>query len=307
MSEPRKATDILLELEAKVDSLVKSFQSLDLNIKIQSNKLNDILAALKQQAAPANKITVEAVDTRKKPSTQEDVSSDEELLGNPLQHFQPTDPERQIPIYAGHRLPITDKPDGFRRSSRPETFDPNHVSPELEEFQAYQATTETATPPRPGTPPVRPQQPTPTKPKPEQTSPQFPIQIPNVQDPVRAHTTQALPKPPPAKPATTKPIPEAPTQDTRTIPTQQRIVDKNGKSVFLANVEITDMDNVQPMRKTRTTGTGKWQASLPVGSYRVRIVKQDGTGEDRVEMEAIQDVQVTGQNSPLELPMLIIK
>ena len=39
-NEPRKATDVLLELEAKINLLLDIVRSQDLNIKVLSNKLN---------------------------------------------------------------------------------------------------------------------------------------------------------------------------------------------------------------------------------------------------------------------------
>jgi len=48
--EPRKATDIILNLESKVDILLSIVRSQDLNIKILSNKLNSIIEKLEQEA-----------------------------------------------------------------------------------------------------------------------------------------------------------------------------------------------------------------------------------------------------------------
>ena len=89
------------------------------------------------------------------------------------------------------------------------------------------------------------------------------------------------------------------------IPVVQRILNKDGKSVFLADVEITDLASSQSVYKGRTNGTGKWMASLGVGAYRVVIRKKESAQQAR--MEAIQDVQVDGSRSPLELQTLIIK
>jgi hypothetical protein len=89
------------------------------------------------------------------------------------------------------------------------------------------------------------------------------------------------------------------------IPVMQRCVDKNGKSLFLAPVEIVDLSTGQPVFKTRTNGTGKWMASLGIGAYRVTITKQASMNKEK--LEAVQDIQVDGAQSPLELPMMIIK
>ena len=89
------------------------------------------------------------------------------------------------------------------------------------------------------------------------------------------------------------------------IPVSQRCVDKNGKSIFLANVEIIDMATSQTIFKTRTNATGKWFASLGIGAYRVTIRKMESVTKEKIE--AVQDIQVDGSKSKLELPMLIIK
>jgi hypothetical protein len=45
MAEPRKATDVLLALEAKVETLSKQMYSLDFNMKVLINKINSISAS----------------------------------------------------------------------------------------------------------------------------------------------------------------------------------------------------------------------------------------------------------------------
>ena len=93
MDEPRKASEIILSLESKVEQLIKLHQALDFNVKLISNKLNDIIAAVnnaKPVSAPS--FTVEAPKT--------------------------------IAITKENQLPIENAPIGFRRTSRPETFTP---------------------------------------------------------------------------------------------------------------------------------------------------------------------------------------
>lgn len=60
----RKATDVLISLEAKIDLLLNYYRSQDLNIKILSNKLN-LLSEQLAKSPPANdapKIKIEAAD-----------------------------------------------------------------------------------------------------------------------------------------------------------------------------------------------------------------------------------------------------
>jgi hypothetical protein len=267
VSEQRKASEILLELENKLDKLIGLIETQNFNSRILSNKLNELMTLLGNQSISAGKITMEAVNTAPK------------NLATPLQNFQPTDTERQIPIFAEAKLPETNSPQGFRRTSRPETFSGEEMTldqpkePETMKFPVQI--------PKGGPPPGR------------SASPEVTAPMPTVK--------QALPSQKP----TNKPDKSVLVQNA--IPVHQRILDKNGKSIFLADVEIMDLSNGQPIHKTRTNGTGKWMASLGVGAYRVTIRKQESLSKDKTALEAIQDIQVDGQQSPLELKMLIIK
>lgn len=81
----------------------------------------------------------------------------------------------------------------------------------------------------------------------------------------------------------------------------QRVVDKNGKSIFLANVEFFK-DN-EFVHKTRTNGAGKWMASLSAGKYKVVISRMDSS---RNVVEYSQNIEVDGSVSPYELNSLTI-
>jgi len=89
------------------------------------------------------------------------------------------------------------------------------------------------------------------------------------------------------------------------VPVMQRIVDKNGKSVFLADVEIIDVSSGEQASKTRTNGTGKWMATLSPGDYKVIIRKRESLTKEKIEV--IQDVRVDGTQSPFDLQTMIIK
>ncbi len=252
---PRKASDILLELVAKVDLLLSTQNAQDLNIKVLSNKLNELMRQLEKQA---QKITVEAVTTA--PT----------LPVSPLQQMPVLDPERYVPITANDKLPLDNSPKGFRRTARPETFEGDN---------AY---------------------------LPSPIAPKFPTQLPKP-PPGRSATDVVVPPSPEKMPGEPSPPQKtkrgAPPQ--HAIPVMQRIVDKSGKSIFLADVEIVDHDTAQSVFKTRTNGTGKWMASLGAGNYRVTIRK--GASNSREKMEAVQDIQVSGNESPLELQTMIIR
>lgn len=263
-NEPRKATDVLLELETKVDVLMGLVRSQDLNIKILSNKLNEVLGKLEKQTTSPQKITVEAINTVRAPTT-------------PFQQMQTSDPERQIPVSAETTLPSTNTPQGFRRTSRPETFagDDAYLGPK-EDRQVPKYPTQLLNPP--------PGRESPSQPAPEAPLPPKPVTVAK-QDKNQAKPVQQIVQ--------------------NAIPVVQRIVDKNGKSIFLADVEIIDLTTSQPMFKTRTNGTGKWMASLGVGAYRVSIRKQPS--QDREKIEVDQDIKIDGSKSPLELQTMIIR
>jgi hypothetical protein len=256
--EPRKASEVLLELESKLDMLVGLVRSQDLTIKVLSNKLNSLMEKLdKQPTVP--QIKVEAVNT----------------MPNPFNQVPEPDPEKSIAIGADFNLPVDNSPTGFRRTSRPETYAGDN---------AYL--------------------PQSSKQPPE---PRFPTQIPRptgqaeviVPANINRQQGQAFP----TTPQQATPTPPANTGNA--IPVSQRVVDGNGKSAFLANVEIIDLMTMQPVFKTRTNGTGKWSAPLPIGAYRVSIRKGESLTKEK--LEAAQDIQVDGSTSPFELPLMIIK
>ena len=89
------------------------------------------------------------------------------------------------------------------------------------------------------------------------------------------------------------------------VPVVQRVVDKNGKSVFLADVEIINTENLQTISKIKTNGAGKWIVSMLPGEYRVFIRKREALNKDRLEIS--QTITVDGSKSPLELQMVILK
>src|SRR5271165_1230066 len=111
--ENRKATDVLLDIELNIKSILDLVRAQDLVIKILSNKLNDVLTRLDKQAVAPPKITVETVRT----------------IPPVLSQMQAKDPERNIPITAAGSLPQTDSPQGFRRTSRPETYASKSLPP----------------------------------------------------------------------------------------------------------------------------------------------------------------------------------
>jgi hypothetical protein len=235
MNEPRKASDVLLELENKVDALLGIVRTQDLNLKLISNKLAELMNFYQKPSAPTVKI--EAVNTSNVPASFQ----------------QPAQSEKNINISSEFNLPLDESPKGFRRTSRPETYAGDEVRPN-----------------KPETPVVH--------------------KVPKINVPAKVTSTKTE---------------EVPVAIGNVVPVVQRVVDKNGKSVFLADVEIINLETNQTIHKVRTNGAGKWMSSLNVGSYRTILRKRDSVTKDKLEI--IQDIQVDGTMSPLELKVLIMK
>ncbi len=247
--EPRKATDIILNLESKVDILLSIVRSQDLNIKILSNKLNSIIEKLEQEA-PKSKFIVEAVQN----------TTTETLFGfNNI----PVEEEKSIEVDPDFTVKLDNSPQGFRRVSRPETF-----SADINK---------------------------------KDESSIFPMQLPNMPQGRSEQDAQII--------VNTNLKQEKKVNkkepSSGSVPVMQRIVDKNGKSVFLADVEIIDVSSGEQASKTRTNGTGKWMATLSPGDYKVIIRKRESLTKEKIEV--IQDVRVDGTQSPFDLQTMIIK
>jgi hypothetical protein len=269
MSDQRKATDVLLDLESKIDLILGSIRTMDLNIKVLSNKLNDIVIRLDKQQAGPQKIIVETSHIN---TTQHIVPGFTNIPGG--------DPERNIPILSESNLPQENAPQGFRRTSRPESYvgkkgiPPEEIKMPMqipEQSQIQKPSTNKSAPPSGRTQnldiPINKNEQLVDFPDHEQSQ--------NIAEPQNS------------------------------IPIMQRCVDKSGKAIFLANVEIMNMANNEIIFKTRTNATGKWMAALPIGIYRATIRKLESVTKEKVE--AIQDIRIDGSISKLELPMLIIK
>ncbi len=256
---PRLATDVLLELETKLDIALNIIRAQDLNIKILSNKLNLIIAAL-------DKITSEPTTTPAAPKySVESVNTARPVFQQPPIPVS----EKELLFSSEENLPVEDSPKGFRRTSRPETF-------AGDDMYLPQAARD-----------VKPKNQTPKPP------------------PGRSLNAEVIVPPSAQKSTTPQTPPKIQNIVQNAIPVMQRIVDKAGKSIFLADVELIDLSTMQSIYKTRTNGTGKWMASLGMGNYRVMIRKGASSTKDKIDIG--QDIQVDGTTSPLELQTMIIK
>lgn len=248
--ETRKATDVILDLESKIEILLSLVRNQDLNIKLLSNKLNSVMERLDKNSS--NKIIVEAVNTIPTPQLPDN---------------------KNIAVSPEDGLAIENNPVGFRRTSRPETFsgdqsflNKNSQSPNVV----------------------------------------FPMQLPKMAENATVNAEVVVPAQATGlnkSDKSKKEVKEEPKSNS--VPVVQRVVDKTGKSIFLAEIEIVNLLNGEVINKTRTNGTGKWMASLPIGNYKTIIKKRDSMTKEKVEVS--QDIQVDGMSSPLELQTLIIK
>lgn len=84
----------------------------------------------------------------------------------------------------------------------------------------------------------------------------------------------------------------------------QRVVDRNSKAVYMANVEIINAKTGNMENKLRTNGMGKYSASLVPGNYKIIIRKDGGIGKEKLEIS--QNLIINDQ-TPSELQTLIIK
>ena len=218
--EPKKASDILIEVQTKLDLVLDYVKSQDFNMKLLSNKLN---ALIENKAAP--KLTIEAVN-----------------IADAL----------SVPVNQEASIETDLSPKGFRRTSRQESF----VN-------------------------------------------KLPVEEKINTDIV----VQAVPLTPVVKPAENPSFKDAESQNS--VPVHQRVVDKNSKAIFLADVEITDLKTMKLFYKTRTNGMGKWMTSLPHGIYRVVINKRESVTKE--SLSSSQEIKVDGSSSPLELPIVIIR
>lgn len=234
-NEPRKATEVLIDLETKVDMLLSLLRSQDLNIKLLSKKLNTLLDKPSKNVA-----TAESVD-----------STIFTMVPEPTIH---------VPISSESKIPVETKPQGFRRTSRPETYSGDNAYLDKKTID-----------------------------------PKFPVQIPKAEAIVPKEATEVRSD---SKPVSTENI------RVNSVPVQQRVVDKNSKSVFLADVEVFNQ-NGEKITKTRTNGAGKWMAALSPGTYKIVLTKRESLTKEKVDL--VQSIIVDGKTSPLDLPMLIFK
>lgn len=230
-SEPRKASDVLIDLESKINVLLQLVRSQDLNIKILSNKLNFLLE-----------------NTKTNVNTTENLSFE--------------DDSKKIYVSSDGNLPLENFPSAIRRNSRPETY----LSTSSNEVQVNKEAEV----------------------------------IVNVKDNSIKNGFVKL-----DSDKKTQLLIDKDRNDHLVIPVHQRVVDRNGKSVFLADVEVINLETNNVIFKTRTNGTGKWMASLSPGNYNVIIQKRESVSKEKIKTEQL--ITVDSGTSLVELQMIILK
>ena len=106
--------------------------------------------------------------------------------------------------------------------------------------------------------------------------------------------------------------PEAPPTDApivsqsgeRKIPVLQRVTDKDGKDLFMADVRIMN-EKKEIVAKVKTNNVGKWQALVTPGKYDVHILKTDTATKTKIE--AMQTITVPNNTGTFTLPIAVIK
>lgn len=246
----RKASDVLLEIEQKLDSALSFLKTQEFSLRILANRISEIEKKINSQPLlPPGKI--ESVG--KAPTFPLPISST--IIAEPeMKVDMDTSPGRN----------------GFPRTARAETYEGDVIRP-----------------------------PTKSPHKEEKKEVKLPIQIPRPSGKVEILQPNQVSK----NLKISDSFSSMEDDQIKSIPTTQRIVNSNGKSVFMADVEIINAVTTEPISKIRTNGTGKWSASLPIGSYQITIKKHD-IAQD---LKSIQNIEVTGTKSPFELPVLILK
>ena len=246
MTDPRKATDVLLLIEAKLDTIFKGMQSQDFTSKVIAGKLSSLLEKIDGILNTPMPMVTPTNNRGNPPNiTMEAVNTNAGSAHNTSNY-----------VVSENNMSVESAPIGFRRTSRPESFQ-NVPAP---------------------------------APKVERQSEddyEFrPVEIEKLQQKLISGNFN-------------------PESDLPVISVIQRVVDKNGKSIFLGEVEIKNMQDNTLFGMFKTSGTGKWSANMPLGHYRVTIRKRESLTKEKIEV--VQDITVDGSKSPMELSTLIIK
>ena len=109
-NQVRTASQVLLDLEEKIDTLSGQIKAHDLNIRVLSNKLNSILEILSKQSQPKPSIGVPTAATQQIAPPMLNPNLSTNLPGLPS--------EKKIPIATESHLMVDPRPMEPRRNSR---------------------------------------------------------------------------------------------------------------------------------------------------------------------------------------------
>jgi hypothetical protein len=112
-------------------------------------------------------------------------------------------------------------------------------------------------------------------------------------------------QPPPAPSVSDKKESKSGDSSQGKVPVGQRVTDNTGKDLFMADVQITNLETDE-LIKVKTNAVGKWQSYLGVGNYSVHISKVIDSNT-LAKLESLQEIEVTPQMKSLQLPIIIIK
>lgn len=246
MTDPRKATDVLLSIESKLETVLKGLQSQDFNNKIIANRLSSLFDKVEQAMRLLSSIDNQNINMANNVPkiTMEAVNSNGMSIADNIKN-----------VVTESNMSVENAPLGFRRTSRPESF--QNVPAPQPKLEAQQEEFEFR-----------------------------PVEIEKLQQKlVSGNYSESSNLP--------------------AISVIQRVVDRNNKSIFLAEVEINNLENNALFGMFKTSGTGKWSANIPLGRYRITIRKRESLTKEKIEVT--QDITVDGTKSPMELSTLIIK
>ena len=274
VDEQRKTSDIILELEAKLDILIAIIRTQDLNIKVISNKLNLLSDKIDKAApqAPPN-IKISAVDTKSN-VTQTLLPSQTPIYQNP----NLSQSDRQFLVKPEDSIPMVIEPgkdNANRRISRDVTSQVVKPPQKVETVQQIKQPVQQV----------------------NQVQ-KYPMQMPVL--PVKQEINIPV-----QQEDDFKEVNEEVIKNDVMIPVTQRVIDSNSKSVFIANVEIIDINTMESVRKTRTNGAGKWAVTLPTGQYRVLINHKNPITKDK--MDLMQEIMIDGTQSSINLGDIVLK
>jgi hypothetical protein len=301
--EVRKTSDIIVDLDQKIDQLLALVRTQDLLIKVLSNKMSELSNKIDKMSAPAipPNIKIGAVDV-KQPQQQQQQFIPPQMQPKATQSQAPiyqnpklSDADRQFLISPENNIPTAapgGKVDigGARRTNRQETesivIKPSQVVNQIRKPQAQTQAQASVQQPSPQQPPNQ---------QLIQASERYPIQIPNIAGKQNIN----IPKDNDVFTDVSSPTVSS------IVPVIQRVVSSNGKNIHIASVEIINADTLESIKSTRTNAAGRWSISLPIGRYRTLISKTDIMTKER--MEVINDFVIDGRQSPLELENAVLK